>query len=147
MIHKLLKTYESNNEIQNTDHPLHTAIAKLLLTNRQRYESNYPTCNAGRKFFTYRDSSMVIMDNLPDSVFVGGSPTQSTDVRTNLVFPEGVQNAIHKFINIYYTPSFSKTGPAIQWAINALSIGTDSSSEGIISHTRLNADMFHTIFS
>lgn len=87
-------------------------------------------------------SSMVIIGNLPDSVFVGVTPTQSTDVRTNLIFPEGVQNAIRKYINNYYSSSFSKTGTAIQWTINALSIGTDSSSEGIISHIRLNAGIF-----
>lgn len=94
------------------------------------------------KFLHTGISGIEIIGNLPDSVFVGVTPTQSTDVRTNLVFPEGVQKSIRKYINAYYASSFSKTGTAIQWTINALSIGTDSSSEGIISHTRLNVDIF-----
>ncbi|ANI90117.1 hypothetical protein A9P82_12985 [Arachidicoccus ginsenosidimutans] len=91
---------------------------------------------------SYNISGINIISNLPDSEFVGTAPSQYSDVRTNLVFESGVRTTLQSLINEKYSNTFKQNGSLLQWAINDLSVGSDSTTDGIINHTKLSIDIY-----
>lgn len=91
-------------------------------------------------------SSITIVRNLPDSTFLGVVPSTEQNVRANIgVSGNGVQSWLQIYVQQQFGTSYKQRGASIQWVINELSVGTDSSSTGVISFTKLNADIYTAV--
>ena len=88
-------------------------------------------------------SGISIISNLPNSSLLGIAPSALPNERTDIVVANGnVESWLQAFVTEQYRNAYTSSGRKLQWVINDLSVGTDSSSTGILSFTKLAADIY-----
>lgn len=90
-------------------------------------------------------ASITITEQLFDSSFLGVAPSSENNIRTNIVAPNNnIRRWLQEYVSTQFAGAFNPGGANIKWKISALNVGTDSSSSGVVSFTRLNADVYRS---
>lgn len=84
-------------------------------------------------------SSIDIVINLPDSVFLGVVPSDISNTNDRIVAEGGVGQMLSHFVNEEYASAFSPSGVKLLWTINHFAMGIDSSQNSRTAYVKIGA--------